>query len=73
MPLVPPYIQNLANYVPGKPIAEVQREFGLSHVDKLASNENSLGPSPKAIKAMAETLSGLHRYPDVSGLSLIHI
>ena len=57
MPLVPPYIQNLANYVPGKPIAEVQREFGLSHVDKLASNENSLGPSPKAIKAMTETPS----------------
>ena len=70
MPLVPPYIQNLANYVPGKPIAEVQREFNLSHVDKLASNENSLGPSPKAIKAMAETLSGLHRYPDVSGYEL---
>ncbi len=70
MPLVPPYIQNLANYVPGKPIAEVQREFDLSHVDKLASNENSLGPSPKAIKAMAETLSGLHRYPDVSGYEL---
>ena len=70
MPLVPPYIQNLANYVPGKPIAEVQREFGLSHVDKLASNENSLGPSPKAIKAMTETLSGLHRYPDVSGYEL---
>ena len=70
MPLVPPYIQNLANYVPGKPIAEVQREFGLSHVDKLASNENSLGPSPKAIKAMTKTLSGLHRYPDVSGYEL---
>jgi len=70
MPLVPPYIQNLANYVPGKPIAEVQREFGLSHVDKLASNENSLGPSPKAMKAMVKTLSGLHRYPDVSGYEL---
>ncbi len=70
MPLVPSYIQNLANYVPGKAIKEVQRELGLDHVDKLASNENSLGPSPKAIEAMAKTLSGLHRYPDVSGYEL---
>ena len=70
MPLVPSYIQNLANYVPGKAIKEVQRELGLNHVDKLASNENSLGPSPKAIEAMAKTLSGLHRYPDVSGYEL---
>ncbi|MBN4081309.1 histidinol-phosphate transaminase [Caldithrix abyssi] len=70
MPLVPSYIQNLANYVPGKPIEEVQRELGLSHVDKLASNENPLGPSPRAIEAMANTLSGLHRYPDVSGYEL---
>ena len=70
MPLVPSYIQNLANYVPGKAIKEVQRELGLNHVDKLASNENSLGPSPKAIEAMAKTLSGLHRYPDVSGYDL---
>jgi len=70
MPLVPSYIQNLANYVPGKAIKEVQRELGLDHVDKMASNENSLGPSPKAIEAMAKTLSGLHRYPDVSGYEL---
>jgi histidinol-phosphate aminotransferase len=39
-------------------------------VDKLASNENSLGPSPKAIEAMANSLSGLHRYPDISGFEL---
>jgi len=70
MPLVPSYIQNLANYVPGKTIKEVQRELGLDHVDKLASNENSLGPSPKAIEAMANSLSGLHRYPDISGFEL---
>ena len=70
MPLVPSYIQNLANYVPGKAIKEVQRELGLDHVDKLASNENSLGPSPKAIEAMAKSLSGLHRYPDISGFEL---
>ncbi len=70
MALVPSYIQNLANYVPGKPIEEVQRELGLDHVDKLASNENSLGPSPRAIEAMANSLYGLHRYPDVSGFEL---
>jgi len=70
MPLVPSYIKNLANYVPGKAIKEVQRELGLDHVDKLASNENSLGPSPKAIEAMANSLSGLHRYPDISGFEL---
>ena len=70
MPLVPSYIKNLANYVPGKTIKEVQRELGLDHVDKLASNENSLGPSPKAIEAMANSLSGLHRYPDISGFEL---
>ena len=70
MALVPSYIQDLANYIPGKPIEEVQRELGLDHVDKLASNENSLGPSPKSIQAMAKSLSGLHRYPDVSGYQL---
>jgi len=70
MALVPSYIKNLANYVPGKAIKEVQRELGLDHVDKLASNENSLGPSPKAIEAMANSLSGLHRYPDISGFEL---
>ena len=49
MPLVPSYIENLENYVPGKPIEEVQRELGLDHIDKLASNENPIGPSPKAV------------------------
>ena len=70
MALVPSYIQNLANYVPGKPIEEVQRELGLDHVDKLASNENSLGPSPKAIEAMKKSLFDVNRYPDVSGYQL---
>ena len=70
MALVPSYIQSLANYVPGKPIEEVQRELGMDHVDKLASNENPLGPSPKAVEAMAKSLSELHRYPDVFGFEL---
>ena len=70
MPLVPSYINKLHSYKPGKPIEEVQRELGLDNVIKLASNENSLGPSPKAIEAMANSLSGLHRYPDISGFEL---
>ena len=51
-------------YSPGKPIEEVQRELGLSKVVKLASNENHLGPSPKALAAVEKALSNLHRYPD---------
>jgi histidinol-phosphate aminotransferase len=50
-------------YTPGKPIAEVQRELGLENVIKLASNENSLGPSPKAVQAVKRVLSRINRYP----------
>ena len=70
MPLVPSYIQNLSNYVQGKPIEELKRDLGLDHVDKLASNENSLGPSPKAIKAIQASMTNLHRYPDATGYEL---
>ncbi len=51
-------------YIPGKPIEEVKRELRLKNVIKLASNENALGPSPKAIKAIKEGLSSVNRYPD---------
>jgi histidinol-phosphate aminotransferase len=51
-------------YQPGKPIDEVRRELGLKDVVKLASNENPLGPSPKALKALAAGLENLHRYPE---------
>ena len=47
-------LQEMTPYSPGKPIWEVQRELGLEKVIKLASNENPLGPSPKAIEAIAE-------------------
>lgn len=70
MPLVPSYIKNLANYVPGKPIEEIQRELGLSNIIKLASNENSLGPSPRALAAMRLAMDKIHRYPDASGYRL---
>lgn len=62
-----PNIQSMAPYVPGKPIDEVKRELGLNHVTKLASNENPLGPSPKALAAVAEAAHDLHLYPDASG------
>jgi histidinol-phosphate aminotransferase len=61
---VHPDIQSLSPYVPGKPIEELQREFGLARVIKLASNENPLGPSPKAVAALTECNETLHRYPD---------
>ena len=59
-----PDIAALRPYVPGKPIEDLQRELGLAEVIKLASNENPLGPSTKAVAALAEAGSTLHRYPD---------
>ena len=70
MPLVPSYIKKLANYKPGKPIEEAQRELGLKNIIKLASNENPLGPSPMAISAINDFLTNIHRYPDASGFDL---
>ena len=61
---VHPDIQSLSPYVPGKPIEELQRELGLNRVIKLASNENPLGPSPKAVAALVGANDTLHRYPD---------
>jgi histidinol-phosphate aminotransferase len=57
-------IDSLSPYVPGKPIEELQRELGLARVIKLASNENPLGPSPKALAVLADAAKTLHRYPD---------
>jgi histidinol-phosphate aminotransferase len=62
--LVPPWIASLVPYQPGKPIEEVEREYGIRDSIKLASNENPLGPSPKALEALAAAASGIHRYPD---------
>src|SRR3954471_8425507 len=59
-------LANLPVYQPGQPIAEVARELGLpaDSIIKLASNENPLGPSRMALKAMRETLPKLNLYPD---------
>ena len=70
MPLVPPYVASLTPYVPGKPIEEVEREYGVTGVAKLASNENALGPSPKALAAAREAAARVNLYPDGSAFYL---
>jgi histidinol-phosphate aminotransferase len=67
---VHPDIRSLSPYVPGKPIDELQRELGLTRVIKLASNENPLGPSPRALAALSGAQDMLHRYPDGGGYQL---
>lgn len=67
------YISEIKPYVPGKPIKELERELGIKDSIKLASNENPLGPSPKALRALQDFLyngSELSRYPDGSGFYL---
>ena len=67
---VPEYIAGLKPYVPGKPIEELEREYGISDSIKLASNENPIGPSPKAVDAIKGALMNLHRYPDGNNYQL---
>src|ERR1700722_17119053 len=69
MPLVPPYIENLRPYEPGRSIEDVRRTYGVEWVAKLASNENPLGSSPRAIEAIAKNLGSLNYYPN-GGLDL---
>ena len=64
---IPDYIQAIEPYVPGKPLEALEREYGISDSVKLASNENPLGPSPKALAAIHNALAALHRYPDGAG------
>jgi len=61
---LPEYIRTLIPYEPGKPIEEVEREYGIANSIKLASNENPLGPSPKAMAAIRAKLDDLNLYPD---------
>jgi histidinol-phosphate aminotransferase len=69
---VPEYLRSLVPYAPGKPIEEVEREYGITGSVKLASNENPLGPSPRALKVLQEKLLQLHRYPDGDCFYLKH-
>lgn len=68
---ISPEILNLVPYKPGKPISETQREYGLKTVYKLASNENPLGTSPKALEAVRKALDHQNLYPDPSHYELL--
>jgi histidinol-phosphate aminotransferase len=63
-------VRSLQPYAPGKPISELEREYGVSDIIKLASNENPLGSSPMAIEACNAALSELELYPDGNGFAL---
>jgi histidinol-phosphate aminotransferase len=68
----PEYVRRIAPYLPGKPIAELAREYGLAEdsIVKLASNENPRGPSPRVRQAIADAAAGIMRYPDGNGFAL---
>jgi len=63
-PVIPERIRSLTPYKPGRPIEEVERELGIHGSIKIASNENALGPSPRALAALREAIDDIHRYPD---------
>lgn len=58
------YVRSVKAYEPGKPMKELEREHGIRHIIKLASNENPLGPSRKALRAMRKAISEAHLYPE---------
>jgi len=68
--LAAPGLKSLHPYQPGKPIDELQREYGVARVVKLASNENPLGPSPRVLEALRTEMTELARYPDGNGFTL---
>ena len=70
MPLVPQHIEELIPYKAGRSIEDIRREFKPEKIVKLASNENPMGPSPKALKAMKKSLMNLNRYPNPASLEL---
>jgi histidinol-phosphate aminotransferase len=69
-PFAPDHIRSLDVYQPGKPIEELERELGIKGAIKVASNENPLGPSPKALAAIPTAVNQLHLYPDAGGFIL---
>jgi histidinol-phosphate aminotransferase len=68
--LTPAHVRHLDVYQPGKPIEELERELGISGAIKVASNENPLGASPRAVAALPAALATLHLYPDAGGFAL---
>jgi histidinol-phosphate aminotransferase len=67
---IPDYLLSIEPYEPGKPLEELEREYGIRDSIKLASNENPLGPSPRAIRAIQAKMKDIHRYPDGGGHAL---
>jgi histidinol-phosphate aminotransferase len=70
--IVRPCVLHCRDYVPGKPVEEVERELGITNIDKMASNENPLGPSPLALKAMQKEIKKSHRYPESLCVELVN-
>jgi len=70
--IAPAHVRRIAPYQPGKPISELAREIGMAEADivKLASNENPLGPSPRALEAAQASLGDMAIYPDGAGFAL---
>jgi len=68
--LAPSHVRGLDAYQPGKPVEELERELGITGALKVASNENPLGPSPRAAAAIRAALPSLHLYPDAGGFAL---
>ena len=68
--LAPPHVRSLDAYQPGKPVEELERELGITGAIKVASNENPLGPSPRALAAIRDALGQIHLYPDAGGYGL---
>ncbi|MCA9770800.1 MAG: aminotransferase class I/II-fold pyridoxal phosphate-dependent enzyme, partial [Myxococcales bacterium] len=67
---LPERIRAITPYEPGKPVETLLREYGVARAIKLASNENPLGPSPRALDAARRALAGVHLYPDGAGWAL---
>jgi len=66
------FVKDLIPYVPGKPVEELERELGIRDAVKIASNENPIGPSPMALRAVSEALTKINRYPDGDVFYLKH-
>ena len=69
---IPKYVEDLKPYKAGKPIDELFREYGLKKIVKLASNENPLGPSPKAMEAIKKHIIEIHRYTNPAAFDLVN-
>jgi histidinol-phosphate aminotransferase len=71
-PIAPRHVRGLDVYQPGKPVEELERELGIpaGRAIKVASNENPLGPSPRAMAAVQAAVGGMHVYPDAGGFAL---